>query len=284
MKSISKNRAIIIQVILILLSVISAIVVHAILPAPVEVVQFDSIFVKAFGFPAVAVFYFLLIFSQCAIVVRYVGIRSNVTRLQIGFRFGIAFAIIYLVGMQEVVVEGSPFTTWGLDFIKYQLFMGLGDGIPAIFLCIFTVYFTLRDNEKIKVIHKLSIIKIIKAVIIIGIAIFAERIIGYESGLISSNLSTYPVQCYIWTGIFGIMFGYIYVLLRPLLEFEKKKYSITLRFIAIMGVNWIIFNSFIGLISKGAMSQMILRSGLDVLVLFLASMLVEKYILEVKEG
>ena len=73
--------------------------------------------------------------------------------------------------------------------------------------------------------------------------------------------------------------GYIYVILNPLLEFEKRQYGIPLRFIATIGVNWMIFNSFMGLIVKGAMLQMILRSGLDVVVLFLASIVVGKYII-----
>lgn len=280
-KCISTKRVIIINTVFIIFSAIFAILVHALLPTSVDVAQFDSIFVKWFGFPAVAVFYFILLFTQIEIVVRYIGLKTEAPKLQTGIRFGIVFLMIYLLGMQEVVIEGSPFSNWGLGFVKYQLIMGIGDGIPAILLCFAIAYFTLSDSEKIKPINKLQMSKCIKIIAIIAIAIFVERTIGYESGLISSDSAAYPVPCYIWTGFFGILMGYIYVILYPLLVFQKKQcgIGIPLRFITTIGVNWMIFNSFIGLIMKGAMLQMLSRSGLDVIVLFLASLVVGKYII-----
>lgn len=139
--------------------------------------------------------------------------------------------------------------------------MGIGDGIPAILLCLAIAYFTLSSSEKNKPINKLQMTICIKTIAIIAIAIFAVRTIGYESGLINSDSAIYPVPVYIWTGFFGILMGYIYVVLYPLLVFEKKQCTIgiPLRFIATIGVNWMIFNSFIGLIMKGAMAQLLLR-------------------------
>ncbi|MBU3145849.1 hypothetical protein [Clostridium sp. CF012] len=285
-KCISTKRVIIINIALILFSAIFAIIVHALLPTSVDVAQFDSIFVKWFGFPAVATFYFILLFIQCAMVVRYIGVRADLPKLQVGIRFGLAFAMTYLLGMQEIVVVGSPFSNWGLGFIKYELIMGIGDGLPAILLCVAIAYFTLSESEKIKPISKLQMTKCIETIAIIAIAIFVERTIGYESGLINSDSATYPVPCYVWTGLFGILMGYIYVFLYPLLVFEKKQsgIGIPLRFIATIGVNWMIFNSFFGLIMKGAMPQMLLRSGLDVVVLFLASAVAGKYIIKLNDA
>ena len=173
-KYISTKRVIIINTVLILFSAIFAIIVHALLPTSVDVTKFDSIFVKCFGFPAVAIFYFILLFIQCAMVVRYIGVRADAPKLQIGIRFGIAFAMIYLFGMQEIVVEGSPFSNWGLGFVKYQLIMGIGDGLPAILLCVAIAYFTLSESEKIKPISKLQMTKCIETIAIFAIAIFVE--------------------------------------------------------------------------------------------------------------
>ena len=262
-KYISGKRLIIMSTVFILFSAIFAILVHASLPASVDLAQCDSIFVKWFGFPAVAIFYFILLFTHCTLAVRYIGVRADVPKSIIGIRFGLAFAMIYLFGMQEVVIKGL-FSTWGLRFVKYQFIMGIGDGIPVILLCLAIAYFTLSNSDNHKPIHKLQITKCLKAIAIIGIAIFVERTIGYASGFIISDSRVYPVPCYIWTGLFGILMGYTYVILYPLLASKKKKYSIPLRFIATIGVNWIIFNCFMGLIMKGAMLQMILRSGLDI--------------------
>lgn len=120
-KCISTKRVIIINTVFIIFSVIFAIIVHAFLPTSVDVEQFDSIFVKWFGFPAVAVFYFILLFIQCAMVVSYIGLKADVPKLQIGIRFGIAFAMIYLLGMQEVVVEGSPFQIGDSGLLSFSL-------------------------------------------------------------------------------------------------------------------------------------------------------------------
>jgi hypothetical protein len=274
---ISTKRVIILNIVIIILSAIFAIIVHALLPASVDTAQLDSILVKLFGFPAVAIFYFILLFTQCAMAVRYIGLRAAAPKFQIGIRFGIAFALIYLLGMQEIVVEGSPFSTWGLGFVMYQLIMGIGDGIPVIVLCLAIVFFTLNDCGKSKPIHKLQVTKCTKIITIIALAIFAERMIGYESGLISSDIAAYPVQCYIWTGLFGILFGCIYVILYPIFVLVKNQNSISLMFTAVIGVNWIIFNSFIGLIMSSSMPQAILRSGADVAALFIASSVSGKY-------
>jgi hypothetical protein len=40
-------------------------------------------------------------------------------------------------------------------------------------------------------------------------------------------------------------------------------------------LNWMLFNSFIGLIFSGAMPQMLLRSAVDIYILFMVSILRE---------
>lgn len=267
--SLSVKRLIIMNVVFILLSVVFAILLHALLPASADIAQLDGIFVKWFGFPVVSTFYFILLFTHCALAVRYIGVRADVSKVQIGIRFGIVFAAIYLLGMQEVALKGSPFSAWGVGFVKYQFIMGIGDGLPAFLLCLALAYLTLSDREQNKPINKMTTVQLLNIMAVFAVAILAERTIGYETGLVNSESNAYPLPCYIWTGLFGLLMGCIYVILYPLLAFKTKQYSIPLRFSAIIGVNWMIFNSFIGLIMKGAMLQMILRSGLDVAVLLL---------------
>lgn len=278
-KCISIWKLIAINAITIIISTILAIIVHALMPATADVTKFDSIFVKWFGFTAVAVFYFIVLFTQCSISVGYIGRRANMPKLQVGIRFGIAFAITYLIGMQEVMLKGSPFSAWGMKFVKYQFIMGLGDGIPTMLLCFTIAFLTLTNNRIGNQIQKLSLTKNIEAILIIAIAIFIGRAIGYESGLIANYASLYPVGCYLWTGCFGLSMGFIYVILHSLLGLGKKHNCIPLRFVATIGVNWIIFNCFIGLIIKGFMPQMLFRSGVDVTILFISSVIIDKYIM-----
>lgn len=255
-----------------------AIIVHAVMPAGVDAERFDSVFVKLFGFPIVSVFYFVMLFIHCVVTMRYFGKGSNVPKLQIGLRFGVPFAILYFFGMQEVAVEVSPFKEWGVDFVNYQFFMGAGDAIPVLLLCGTVAYLTLENTNIYISIQRLSRTEKIKAVALITVAFLIERAIGYETGIITSSCHTYPVPCYIWTIIFGVVLGCSYLVLYPVFAKEQDKLLLSVKLVVLtIGVNWIIFNSFIGLIFSGFMTQLLLRSGIDVTVIFLSSIVINKY-------
>ena len=103
-----------------------AIAVHALLPSPggeVDVSSFDSVLITKFGFPVVASFYFIFLYLHVLIVVSIFGRHLGMEKRKIGLRFGFAYGIIYLVAMQEVVLSGSPFEQYGIDFIRYQFFL-----------------------------------------------------------------------------------------------------------------------------------------------------------------
>lgn len=275
------NKEIIVSTLVIILAASITIIIHAVMPAGVNAENFDSVLVKHLGFPAVAASYFVLLFTHCVVVMRYFGKQSNVPKLQIGIRFGLAFAILYFFGMQEVVVEVSPFREWGFAFVSYQFFMGVGDAIPALLLCVAVAYFTLDNRNTRLPVQALSRTEKIKAVALVTVAFLTERAIGYETGMITSNCNTYPVPCYIWTVLFGMVLGCCYVALYPVLAREKNKLLLSIKLAVLtVGVNWIMFNSFIGLILSGVMPQMLLRSGIDVAVFFLSCIVICKYLVK----
>ncbi|MFX4262258.1 hypothetical protein ACOBQJ_08650 [Pelotomaculum propionicicum] len=277
-KAADAKRAIIVSALAIILAASITIIVHAVLPAGVNEENFDSVLVKLLGFPVVAASYFVLLFTHCVVVMRYIGKQSNAPKLQIGICFGLAFAILYFFGMQEVAVEASPFSEWGFAFVSYQFFIGVGDAIPALLLCVAVAYFTL-DNWKTRLpVQTLSGTEKIKAVALITVAFLAERAIGYETGIITSNCNTYPIPCYIWTILFGMVLGCCYVVLYPVLAGEQNKLLLSFKLAVLtIGVNWIIFNSFMGLILSGVMPQMLLRSGIDVAVFFLSCLVINTF-------
>ncbi len=277
-KAASVNKSIIVNTIAIILAASIAIIVHAVMPAGVNAENFDSVFVKLLGFPVVAASYFVLLFTHCVVAMGYIGKRSNVPKLQIGIRFGLAFAMLYFFGMQEVVVEVSPFREWGFAFVSYQFFMGVGDAIPVLLLCVTVAYFTLDNANICLPVQTLGKTEKIKVVALIMVAFLTERVIGYETGIITSNCNTYPIPCYIWTILFGIVLGCCYVVLYPVLAKEQNKLLLSIKLVVLtIGVNWIMFNSFIGLILSGVMSQMLLRSGIDVAIFFLSCIVISKY-------
>lgn len=277
-KAAGVNKAIIVNTLAVILAASITILVHALLPAGVNAENFDSVFVKLLGFPVVAASYFVLLFTHCVVVTRYFGKQSNIPKLQVGIRFGLAFAFLYFFGMQEVAVEASPFSEWGFAFVSYQFFMGVGDAIPALLLCVAVAYLTLDNGKTRFSVQALSRTEKIKAVALITAAFLAERVIGYGTGIITSNCHTYPFPCYTWTILFGMVLGCCYVFLYPVLAGERNKILLSVNLAVLtVGVNWIIFNSFIGLIFSGVMSQMLLRSGIDVAVFFLSCIVISKY-------
>ncbi len=279
MSNIFKNKFIV-SAISIIFAVAITIIIHAVMPAGVNEEFLDSVFVKLIGFPIISVLYFILLFSHCTIVMRYFGNDSILPKMQIGLRFGLAFAILYFFGMQEVLVEASPFEEWGFAFVSYQFFMGAGDFIPVLLLCVSIAYLILNNTNASSPVKTLNRSEKIKTVIFITGVFVIERLIGYETGIILSNHNTYPVPCYIWTIVFGIVLGCSYVTLYPVYFKNQNKLSLSFKLAVLtIGANWIIFNSFIGLIFSGYMLQMLLRSSIDTVVLFLASIGINKYLL-----
>lgn len=280
------KKIIIISTLVILFSAALAIAVHAILPVTLvgntgmDISQFDSILVRLFGFPIVASSYFAILYTQSTIAIRFVCKENTLSNLQTGIRLGLSFALIYMIGMQEVVLESSPFKTYGIDFIKYQFITGIGDAIPVIILCLIVALLTVRKKSVVRPVQNLKWAEKLAAVAIIGVGIFLERTIAYELGIITSSCHSYTLPCYIWTVLFGVVLGFIYTLLYSALASDRNWIHTPVKLILTLGINWMIFNSFIGLIMKGAMPEMLLRSGLDVAVLFIASCIIGKFIIK----
>lgn len=53
---------------------------------------------------------------------------------------------------------------------------------------------------------------------------FIERVVGYYVGYIDNEFQEYPIPVLIWTLVFGMVMGGIYVLLSPIYEDMKQWY------------------------------------------------------------
>jgi len=273
------SKVIVINAVAIVLAAAFAIVFHAVLPAPVEGIDFDSGLVRLVGFPVVAVSYFVLLFAHCAIVLQSFGRRSDLPKLEVGWRFGLAFALLYLFGMQEVVVDASPFEAWGREFVVYQFFMGAGDAVPVFALCMVLAYLTLANGRRPTAGTTVSAREAIGIVAAIALAFFVQRTLGHTTGLVHSNVERYPIQTHLWTALFGTVLGLVVVVLVPVFSRLHGPIALSVRLVLwTIGVNWMLFNSFIGMLFSGAMPQMLLRSGLDTAVVFVASVVVLRYL------
>lgn len=118
-KKTGKAGTVLTSFILVLAAAMFAIMVHILMPGNVDIEKFDSILVKFLGFPVVASLYFILLYSHITFVIRNYGYNDRFSVVQTGFRFGISFAFLYLIGMQEIVMDSSPYQQWGSGFVIY---------------------------------------------------------------------------------------------------------------------------------------------------------------------
>ena len=255
----------------------AAIVLHAVMPSPgaeMDASVFDSSLVKKLGFPVVASGYFIVLFFHILIAVRVFAPKSQLGKWKTGGCFGLAFSLLYLGGMQEVMVSASPLTEYGLDFVLYELFLGLGDALPVFLLCI---ALCLRHSAPAASVRKIPFLHTANGVRIAMIAasFFTWRMVGYLTGIVDSELAQYPVPVAVWTAAFGALLGVAYCLLLPAFSGGKKLAGLFLT----IGVNWIWFNCYIGLIAAHTFGFMVLRAGADVLAMLTGSFLAEQIIL-----
>lgn len=283
MKNIKRNCS---HIIYVLGASIIAILVHALLPSPggtVDVTKFNSTLVEYLGFPFVASTYFVILYIHILMVIRYFAPRATLSKKEIGIRYGLAFGLLYLVGMQEVVVSSSPLETYGLDFVSFQFFMGLGDAIPVLILCLLVSCFDMKQLADKKQSFNYTIKEKVVVLSVITILFFLERVVGYVAGYVDSDIMKYPVPVLVWTLIFGFVLGCMYLLIRPIYTNTNDTKKIIQIMVLSVGINWIWFNCFIGLIIKGTFIKMLLRSGLDVLFITIGA-LVANYIIKRKQS
>lgn len=272
-KSVKKKA--ILTALFILLAGIMAIASKMALPSEVNVEAFDSLLVKSVGFEAVASAYFLMIYVHNAITVLIFEKRAEMSNLQIGIRFGIVYAAIYFFAMQEPVIKSSPFAAWGLDFVIYQFFGGIGEAIAALLLCLGVSAFAIEKKKRRA--KAAAWRKNVPEILLIAVFFTVFRTIFYETGIIHSDVKISPIPVYVWTAVFGIVLGTGYVILKPIFATRQNRLTrIFLNAGLSIGACWILFNSFIGLIFAGAMAELLLRSVLDVAAIFTAALITRR--------
>lgn len=252
---------------LLLVLVISmvAIVIHIVVPTPAgdSELNFDSIFVKLFSFPVVASIYFIVLSLHIYLLILLAKKYSPFNWKTNGLLIGLSFCLIYLVAMQEVVVSASPFEKYGFDFILYQLIIGLGDGLPSFALAMILSYINRGDQTASPSFNKKELFD----VIIICISFVFIRLITNLTKLTGSNIYEYPIPVVIWDILFGFTLGLSIILVNKV--FSNIKYSIIYTILLLIGLNWIWFNLFIGLVFKGLFFEMLLRGSIDIIFISL---------------
>lgn len=248
-------RNVVVSLLVLLLCVMTTILLHAILPAKVSEASLDGALVRRFGFPMIATLYFAVLYAQCTLVL--FGFRKDLAdgRARTGLLIGTSYALLYMAGMQEIIIDAGSLQVWNKDYVIYQLLIGLGDAIPVILLNVIICRLLCGRGEKAE--RRVDTGALLNAMVF-AVIVGTLRLLESKADVIQNCYSAYPWPVSVWGYALGLAFGISYGLIGNI---TGKRNSFMLLG---LGVNWIIFNSFIGVIKKGALLDALLRGVLDI--------------------
>ncbi len=238
---------------------------HALIPVKADETRFDSILIMHFGFPVIAVFYFVLLYTQCALALRYFSEKGLPTGNTSSRNYGTALALLYMIGMQEIMLSVSPFTEWDIHFVTYQAVVGLGDAIPVLLLCTLLGRLFVKTPSN----HHSGSAQYFKYIAIYTLTLGTVRTLASATHIIDTCISVYAVEVIAWNYAFGFIAGICYCIIRS--SYAKPWKVMLFGF----SINWIIFNSFIGMIKKDTMTDALLRSIMDAAVIAAIALLLD---------
>lgn len=248
-------------ILLVIVAALIALGMHAVLPAKVDEARLDGFLVEQYGFVPVAAAYFFILLAHVAVVL--ILNRRNLLRPRLGaaFLLGLSFALIYMIGMQEIVLGASPYEKWGADFLLYQLLMGIGDAIPAVLLSLLVGRLFFREiGDTVRKMDRGAVLTVLLFTVIVG----TVRLLAYLGGAIENELAAYPAPVALWSYLLGLILGISYLLISQTTLAKARTMLLG------VGVNWMIFNVFIGLVKKDTMADSLLRGAIDMVAIAIA--------------
>jgi len=259
---IKKNKALRFLVIVIMSTIVS-VIFHQIHNDPLMNLagKTQSFLITSGMFPPVAFSSLAATFAIIGLI--FLGIQKSMqgSKSKKGIFFGIAISGIWIIGMIEAHVLFS-LSLFG------EIYTGFADSIGIFTMCYFLgknfADDTLIDTPLKKDTPKTSYLAVpIITIMYILVRYFSYSILGIESAYIGN-----PVATFIWTLSMGGWIGIVYARMSLDMYRSPLKNALLLGGI-IFGVVWIIFNLFAVLFIIVPVSDLILRSGFDMLAVIL---------------
>ena len=274
-----KSAHIIRSFLIILICVFADIALHN-LPVKMTVAVFEyNALVKTIGLPLSATLYLLVAFGVMAFLFNRNQILSPNRSFTAGARFGVALALLWIVGIMETSpIVGSP---------VLDEFMGsLADATPILGLGLLLGRFA---APKIALLAALSVKKqspvpifrgTVVPVVLILVAYLAGRYFAYAVVGITSGYVQRPLPTLIWTLGMGLSIGIMYDLFSPNAVSRSPLKKALWFGLCLFGINWMIFNLFMCIIFTVAPADLVLRCLIDVFMvsaaIFVSAMILDR--------
>ena len=218
----------------------------------------QSIIITSGLFPPVAFTALAITFGIIGLI--FLGIQKYLwgSKLRKGMVFGLAIGGVWIIGMIEAHVLFS------LSFFG-EVYTGFADSCGILTMCLllgknFADNTPLRENRP-----KTSYI----AIMVISGMYIIVRYLSYSVFSIESAYIMNPFGTFIWTAAMGAWIGIMYSQM-DINIFEKSPLKHALLFGGVVfGLQWIIFNLFALLFIVVPVSDLLFRSGFDVIAITL---------------
>ncbi|WP_041275430.1 hypothetical protein [Desulforamulus ruminis] len=102
------------------------------------------------------------------------------------------------------------------------------------------------------------------------------RIFSYKAVHIDSSFTTNPFGTMIWTVVTGIWLGIMYLLLRSGIEIESSMMKALFFSMVVFGINLFFFNFFVTLVFESNITDLIIRTMVDILSVLVGVFICEK--------
>jgi len=196
----------------------------------------------------------LLLISFGVLMAVFFRLRENLPypSRKSGLLYGLSFGGLWFIGVLEsTLVLGTS--------MKYEIFMGLADGIPILLMGVLLGFMqSPAENVPDKVNNKWIVIPLITVFYLVG------RYFSYLGLHIDSGITTAPLGNFLWTLAMGIWVGFMYWLLGHGIKGASAIKSALLFGIVVFGSDWLLFTSFLTVFYKMNILDLFQRVFVDI--------------------
>ncbi|MEG6513521.1 hypothetical protein V6C32_16580 [Desulforamulus ruminis] len=190
------------------------------------------------------------------------------TRIKKGLLFGILFCLMWVAYLFEPLPHVSNAS------LTERLAYPAVDGISLIFLGLLLGKFVARDSDGLG--EEYRRFNPVVALVTIPGCFLVLRIFSYKAVHIDSSFTTNPFGTMIWTVVTGIWLGIMYLLLRSGIEIESSMMKALFFSMVVFGINLFFFNFFVTLVFESNITDLIIRTMVDILSVLVGVFICEK--------
>ena len=243
----------------------SRIVGQLLIPPGIQSVLPQSVFVENGTLPIVFSVYGVIAYSVIAALFLLVRNRLTGNKLVQGLEYGIACSLIWVAYLLEPLPHGVP-----LDRITYPL----ADAFSLLVMGALAGIMLGRKEAKND--SKEAVKSSLPAIAAITVLFIIERLIQYYVVGIYSSFAEKAVETIAWCAMTGITIAYVLDWFNKQVRQNSRTANALTVGSVIFGLNLLLFNFFVPLVLDVDLSDLLIRTGVDIAAVTIGCLFFEK--------